>query len=195
MKRYLLLVAFATVFLGGAPSEQNSAVSIPILNPQFDVDELPCAPGASCNELGITGWLVGPQTWVLKASTVQYPKAPSEGLNLAAVGGPSSTGSILQTVGAVVQANTTYVLKVTVGARADYPFTGYTAALLAGNVIVAAGNSATPVGGTFVIDVVVCESGANPPQLGQPLQIFVKSTGTGEADIAAVSLTAQPTAQ
>jgi hypothetical protein len=41
------------------------------------------------------------------------------------------------------------------------------------------GHSATPTGGTFVIDTVVYHSGANPPQLGQPLQIFIKSTGLG----------------
>jgi hypothetical protein len=53
------------------------------------------------------------------------------------------------------------------------------------------GHSATPVGGKFVIDTIVYSSGANPPQLGQPLQIFVKSTGFGQADVAAVSLSAE----
>jgi hypothetical protein len=88
-------------------------------------------------------------------------------------------GSIFQTLGATVQANTTYRLKIEVGARVDFPFTGYRAALLAGNVELVEGHSATPTGGTFVIDTVVYHSGANPPQLGQPLQIFIKSTGLG----------------
>jgi hypothetical protein len=80
---------------------------------------------------------------------------------------------------------------VSVGARADYPFTGYTAALLAGNVTLASGNKATPVGGTFVTESIVYKSGANPPQLGQPLQIFIRSLGTtGQADISGVSLAA-----
>ncbi len=72
------------------------------------------------------------------------------------------------------------------GARADFPFTGYRAALLAGNVELVEGHSATPTGGTFVIDTVVYHSGANPPQLGQPLQIFIKSTGLGQLNVRAV---------
>jgi hypothetical protein len=101
----------------------------------------------------------------------------------------------LQTLGATVQANTTYVLKMSVGARADYVFTGYAASLLAGNVVLASGHKATPVGGTFVTEVVVYESGATPAQLGQPLQILITSTGDGEVDIQSVALTALPTAQ
>ena len=95
----------------------------------------------------------------------------------------------MQTLGATVQANTTYVLKLIVGARADIPFTGYLAALTAGSVTLSASNAATPVGGTFVEDVIVYRSGASPAQLGQPLQIFVKSLGDGQVDIAGVSLT------
>jgi hypothetical protein len=56
---------------------------------------------------------------------------------------------------------------------------------------VAASHAATPVGGTFVSDVIEYKSGASPAQLGQPLQIFVKSVGTGEVNIAKVTLTMQ----
>ena len=149
-------------------------------------------PGASINQ--ITGWITGPQTGTYKASTTQYPGiAPTTGLYCAFVGGNQSSGSILQTLGATVQANTTYVLSVEVGARADYVFTGYVAALLAGNVTLASGHRATPVGGTFVTEVVGYESGATPAQLGQPLQILITSTGDGQVNIAGVGLTAIPT--
>jgi hypothetical protein len=77
-----------------------------------------------------------------------------------------------------------------VGARADQPFTGYAAALMAGNVTLAAGNKATPVGGTFVTEEIVYNSGASPAQLGQPLPILVRSLGNGQVNIAGVSLTA-----
>ena len=140
---------------------------------------------------GISGWLVGPQTNTVKFGTQQYPIAPAAGIHLAALGNSNATGSILQTLGATVQANTTYTLKVTIGARADYPFTGYEAALLAGNVTVAIGNKATPVGGSFATEELTYSSGATPPQLGQPLQIFVKSIGTGQVDVAAVVLTSE----
>src|SRR5580698_4999505 len=178
MKRYLLVVALAAMALCTA-SAQQSPVSIPILNPGFEDDVLACAP-AQCNYGPITGWISGPWTSVFKPSTAQFPGGIPGGVNVAAIGNEYSTGSILQTLGPAVQANTTYVLKVGVGARADFPFTGYVAALLAGNVTLAAGNKATPVAGTFVTEVVVYQSGANPPQLGQALQIFVKSVGTGQ---------------
>jgi hypothetical protein len=61
---------------------------------------------------------------------------------------------------------------------------------VAGNVTVASGNTATPVGGAFVIEEITYNSGANPGQVGKPLQVFVKSLGTGQVDVAAVTLTA-----
>ena len=103
------------------------------------------------------------------------------------MGGPPTSGSILQTLGATVQANTTYILTAEVGARADNPFTGYTASLLAGNVLLTSGHKATPAGGTFVTEVVAYESGATPAQLGQPLQVLITSTGDGQVDIAGCS--------
>jgi hypothetical protein len=191
MKRYLLVVALAATVLSPA-SAQETTISIPILNPTFDADGMSCAAGANCYENAATGWLCGPSSGVAKFSTVQYPAAPPDGIYLAAIGDSYVTGSILQTLGASVQANTTYILTLAVGARADYPFTGYVAALLAGNVTVASRNAATPVSGTFVADVIVYESGANPAQLGQPLQILVKSLGTGQVNVGVVSLTATP---
>jgi hypothetical protein len=183
----------ATLWL--AVPAQAQAVPIPVLNPKFNQDVLTCGPGSNCNQYGITGWITGPQTFVLKASTAQYPGAPITGQYVGAIGTSSSSGSILQTLGATVQANTTYILTVEVGARADYVFTGYEAALLAGNVTLASGHKATPVGGSFVTEIVLYESGATPAQLGQPLQIFITSTGSGQTDLAFVSLDSEPTAE
>jgi len=191
MRRYLLVVALAALVLATAFA-QGTPTPIPILNEHFNLDTLSCSPGNPCSTPGITGWLCGPQTYTQKMSTVQYPSAPPEGLYVSAIGNSVSTGSILQTVGATVQANTTYTLTLGVGARADYSFTGYFAALMAGNVTLASGNSATPVGGEFVNEVIVYNSGATPARLGLPLQILVKSIGTGEVNIVAVSLTATP---
>jgi hypothetical protein len=190
MKSIFLLLPIAIAVLGTAFA-QDAATSIPILNPQFEVDKLTCAPSASCYEFGITGWLPGPQTTLFKAGTSQFPGAPAGGIYVAAIGYPSlSTGSIFQTLGATLQANTTYTLKVRLGARADVPFAGYIAALGAGNVTLASGNSATPKPGTFVTEVIVYKSGAEPPQLGQPLQILVRSLGSGQVDVSNVTLTA-----
>jgi hypothetical protein len=111
------------------------------------LDQLTCAAGYNCFAANISGWLCGPETGLQKASAAEDPSAPAEGLFVAAIGNKGGTGSILQTLGDTLQPNTLYVLKVKVGARTDYPFTGYSAGLVAGNVTVASGNTATPVGG------------------------------------------------
>ena len=189
MKTRRLLLPLIALFAGVLSAQ--TPVSIPIFNPIFQDDTLSCSPSGGCAYFSITGWVVGPETYVQKMSPTQYPTAPVDGLYVAAIGNSSATGSILQTLGVTVQANTTYILTIGVGARADYPFTGYLASLMAGNVTVAASHSATPVGGTFVSDVIEYKSGATPAQLGQPLQIFVKSVGTGQVDVAKVTLTMQ----
>jgi hypothetical protein len=162
---------------------------VAITNPVFVDDQIKCGSGQSCSAGNVSGWICGPQTGIATFSKTQYPTAPAAGLYAAYLGGGNGSGSIFQTLGVTIQPNTTYTLKIKVGARADESFTGYKAALLAGNVELVEGHSATPVGGSFAIDTVVYSSGANPPQLGQPLQIFVKSEGFGQADVAAVTLT------
>ena len=191
MRRLLLLMMPLAASVLGTASAQTTT-TIAILNPQFDMDTLWCSPGYLCYApvAGITGWQIGPETNVQKMSPVQYPDAPAEGIYVATLGWSYATGSILQTLGDSVQANTIYILKVRLGARADDPFTGYTASLLAGNVTLASSNRATPVGGTFVTDVIVYNSGASPTQLGKPLKILIMSKGTGQVNISGVSLTA-----
>jgi len=170
---------------------QKTVTTIPILNPGFEDDVLACA-GVDCDAAPLTGWLCGPYAGVFKPGTAQFPHGVPGGTNVAYLGRGNTTitGSILQTLGAAVQPNTTYVLQLSVGARADYAFTGYIASLMAGNVTLASDNSLTPAPGTFLTDVIVYESGAAPPQLGQRLQILVKSIGAGQVDIDNVSLTA-----
>lgn len=189
MKTRLIFVSLSASVLWTASAQ----TSIAITNPLFIDDEIKCSSNETCGAgvLNISGWIIGPSTGVQIYSKTQYPSAPASGIYAAAIGYQGTSGSIFQTLGATVQANTTYTLKVEVGARADFPFTGYKAALLAGSVELIEGHSATPTGGTFVIDTVVYSSGANPPQLGQPLQIYIKSTGFGQVNVRAVTLTAQ----
>ena len=189
IQQVLLLLSAS---LSSTAFAQSTRVDIPILNRFFLEDQLSCSPGASCyGDVNITGWLCGPITSVQKYSTAQYPAAPPQGLYVAALGYTQGTGSIIQTLGDTVQANTTYVLKVEIGARLDVPFTGYVASLMGGNVVLASRSNATPKAGTFVTDVITYSSGANPPQFGKPLQIYVKSLGFGQVNITAVSLTAE----
>jgi hypothetical protein len=194
MRRYLVLLPIA-LMLSGTMFAQKTATTIAILNPGFEDDVLSCGEGFSCDAGPLTGWLCGPDAGVFKPSTAQFPNGVPGGTNVAYIGRGLNTiqaGSILQAVGATVQANTTYILTLSVGARADIGFTGYSAALMAGNVTLAYDNSLSPAPGTFLTDVIVYQSGAAPPQLGQRLQIRVKSVGTGQVDIDNVSLTAAP---
>jgi hypothetical protein len=190
MRRYMMLLPLASAFLWNAYA-QEATTPIAILNPEFNVDTLACSPGSNCSTFPITGWIVGPATGILKASDVQYPGTPADGIYVAYIGSPSTTGSIFQTLGVAVGANVTYTLTVTVGARADEVFTGYFAALGAGNVTLASGNTAIPLGGKFVTETIVYNSGASPAQLGQPLQILIKSLGSGQVNISKVTLTAK----
>jgi hypothetical protein len=190
MRIQQVILLLSASLSSGTAFAQGTA--IPIANPLFLEDQLSCSPGAGCyTSQNISEWLCGPVTSIAKLSTEQYPAAPPQGILVAALGYTQGTGSIQQTLSDTVQANTNYVLKIEIGARADVPFTGYLASLKAGNVVLASSSKATPTGGTFVTDAITYSSGANPPQLGKPLQISVKSLGFGQVNIRAVSLTAE----
>jgi hypothetical protein len=191
MRQFVLVLAVAGVSVATLFA-QKTATAIPILNPGFEWDVMACAPGYYCDGWFLTGWQCGPSTGIFKPSAVEFPNGIPGGTNVAYIGNTVVTGSILQTLGAAVQANTTYTLQLSIGARADLAFTGYWAVLLAGNVTLASDNTLTPAPGTFLTDVIVYKSGAAPPQLGQRLPILVKSVGTGDVSVDNVSLTAAP---
>jgi len=190
MRRYLLVFPVAAA-LGGAIFAQTPKRVIAMVNRSFEDDVLWCAAGYDCDASPLTGWVCGPYAGVFKPSTAQFPNGVPGGMNVAYLGRGENviTGSISQAVGATVRANTTYTLKLSIGARADLAFTGYSAALLAGNVPLAYDDSLSPAPGTFLTDVLVYKSGAAPPQLGERLQILIKSVGNGQVDIADVLLT------
>jgi len=187
MKRSLmaLLVALAGSVLSTASGQ--TAIQIPLLNPGFEEDVLGCGPG--CSEVSITGWLCGPSSGTFKPAAAQFPGGVPSGVNVAFVGNAYSTGSIMQVAPVHLSANNTYTLKLSIGHRADYAFTGYFAALMAGNVVLAYDSSLNPAPGTWMEDVIVYKSGNNPPQYDQPITIFIKSLGTGQVEIDDVLLT------
>ena len=188
MRPLLLLFTFA----GALVCTASAQTSIPIFNPAFNTDALNCTPSAYCYEQGgISGWLTGPSTGIIKPGTAQFPGGVPEGANVAYLGGSSITGSLSQALGATLQANTTYTLTLHVGHRLDEPFTGYLSSLQAGGVTVASSSGPIPPAGTFLEHVTVYQSGASPLQLGQPLAISIRSLGTGQTEIAEISLTVQ----
>jgi hypothetical protein len=77
-RRLMSAIVFVNMGLALAVSVKAQEVPIPILNPKFDMDVLTGAVYAS--QVGITGWIADPYSGVLRASTTQYPSAPSTGL-------------------------------------------------------------------------------------------------------------------
>ena len=185
-----VLVASACAQTPPAVQEPGSSYDIPILNAYFADDVLFCDAGAACFSSGVTGWICGALTGIFKPGSAQYPTGIPNGTNVVAVGSSLVTGSIVQTTGYTLSANTTYALTVTLGARADAAFTGYKVSLMAGNVVIASDGSAQPAPGTFVKELITVNTGDSPPQLGLPLQIRISSLGSGQVNINGVSLVA-----
>lgn len=144
-----------------------------------------------CFYPAITGWSVGPNSGVQKTSTADFPGGLPDGVNFAYVGNAHSTGSLTQILNATVRANAIYTLNMSVGQQLGIAMTGYVAALMAGGITLVSDSSLKPAPGTFLEETIVYNSGPNPPQLGRPLVIFVKSLGNGQVDIDKVSLTVQ----
>jgi hypothetical protein len=188
MKPYLLLLLFWSLALYLA-SAQESTFAIPVINPGFETDVQTCS-GDPCYVAGITGWLVGPVSGTFRPGPLQYPAGVPGGLNVAGIGNFSSSGSIMQTTGVALRADTTYVLKLSIGQRLDYPLTGYVASLMAGGIVLASDNKLQPAAGTFLTDTIVYKTGPHPALAGLPLQIIVTSAGDGEVDVDNVTLTA-----
>jgi hypothetical protein len=172
------------------------ALDIPITNAGFEQVVLPCAPGPACFARDVAAWTGTGQFSTFKPSTGPggiFPGGLPEGMNVGAVGNEVGVGSLVQTLTATLQPNTTYTLVFSVGSRSDYVFTGYTIDLLAGSTTLASDSSLSPPTGTFVTGRIVYSSVANPTLLGQRLAIRLTSRGAGSADFDKLSLDATPT--
>lgn len=180
-----------------------SATPVTVNNPSFEALVLSCTAGPSCFVDGdIPGWVpsVFLSTATFKPSTGlggEFSSIP-DGANVAAVGNELGGANIFQALTATVQANMLYMLDVSVGARADFPFSQYTIALEAGGAVLASDSSLNPSAGSFLPDAITFFSGPTPTTLGQQLGIRLSATGlsvTGaeaQADFDKVLLDASP---
>jgi hypothetical protein len=107
------------------------------------------------------------------------------GVNVAGVGNGTGAANIFQALTATVQPNTLYTLDVSVGHRADFPFSEYTIDLEAGGTILASDSSLSPGAGTFLADAITFSSGPTPPTLGDQLGIRLSATGLSVTGAAA----------
>ena len=158
------------------------AASVPIANPSF---EDPALSNGAYQMAAPTGWTVanGNSNVVVWSPGSPYPNsfygsAPPGGSQVLALGGNFSSGEIVQTLNATLQANTTYTLSYWVGARYDIPISSYNVILLAGGIALAADHVGNPSPGQFVKRTIVYHSGANS---GGQLSIDLVGTGRNYA--------------
>ncbi len=148
---------------------------VPVKNPSFEADVL-CD---GCLAITITDWATSPGggDGVLNPTTSQYPAgAVPDGDNIAYVNLPGN--SVRQVLSAVLEAGRRYTLEVEVGHRLDESFAGYRMQLRAGGVVLAEDDSTqSPAPGEFVTARVTYYASPSDPQLGQPLEIWLRSPG------------------
>lgn len=175
LRRLSILIAALTL--------PSWAVDIPIVNAGFEQVILPCAPGPACSARDVFGWTGTGQIATFKGSTGaggNFPGGIPEGVNTGGTGNEFGIGTLVQTLGATLQANTTYTLVYSVGSRSDYLFSGYSVELLAGATTLSTDTSLSPASGTFATGRIVYSStAANPALQGQRLGIRLTSAGRG----------------
>jgi hypothetical protein len=123
---------------------------------------------------------------VYKPSTASYPLGVPNGVNVAFLTEDGPSVSISQTLSATLKASDTYTLNYYVGLRADpnvfnpaFGCYGFSVSLEAGGTVLATTSPACPATvGTFESLNLVYNSGANPAQLGDQLQIVLTATGS-----------------
>jgi len=208
--RWELLLLTAALATGA------SASVIPIVNAGFETDVLACAAGTTCaTDDTVTSWTgstADPKGFadgingagsfgVFKPGSVQYPGGIPGGSNIAYLYGTTYSPSISQVLSASLLANDTYTLTVWIGQRTDTNTgcNGFNAALEAGGVVLSQLNYITQgcqelTHGSFTEFTETYTSGANPAQLGDPLEIVLTANGsgsgieTGEVDFDNVAL-------
>lgn len=179
---------------------------IVVQNPGFEVDAV--EPGKYNDKIVPAFWsrhdpanIIGQDYNSLgvlnPAGTTLYPGGAPEGSNVALVflwraqtdGVPAG---YVQVLGDMLQADTTYTLRVKVGniapeANAAYDlggFPGYRVELLAGDVVLAAdANTLAPAEGSFLQSEVVFTATADDPGLGLPLAIRLINLNKGDSGI------------
>ncbi|NJM37880.1 MAG: PEP-CTERM sorting domain-containing protein [Akkermansiaceae bacterium] len=94
--------------------------------------------------------------------------------------GYANAGATLsQTLTALFAADTQYTLTVDVGDRRDLVFPTYFIELFAGSTLLVQDNSSLTPNDGFLTSTLTYLSPASHPELGQPLQIRLRSTGSG----------------
>jgi hypothetical protein len=190
MKKYpILLITTIFVFLVLGTSGAFAALRVPVTNPDFEADAL---PSEGSDQPTIVGWdtTSGGGDGIFRPTASDYPSGIPSGDNVAYVN--TSGNRVRQVLSTPLAPNTTYVLKVAVGWNGNDPFAGYTVQLQAGGTVLAEDTSSRmPDQGNWVTSIVRYTSGPDDPEIGEPLEIWLRSPGI-QANYDSVELMAYP---
>ncbi|MCC9603401.1 hypothetical protein LOC67_22860 [Stieleria sp. JC731] len=151
-----------------------------ILNPGFEQLVIGGNGGAFGYVLyDIPNWTFTGEVGTFKPDGGQFPGGVPEGVNVAAIGNQSGSGSISQTLNLALQPHMRYSLMVDVGRRLDFPFTTYSVELLAGSEVIATGSNVDPSAGNFQLEELSFTTGETHAQIGQDLGIRLTTNIAG----------------
>jgi hypothetical protein len=179
-----------TLSIGLSTFATAHAAPIAIGDPSFEGVAL--SPGAFTSGVyAANSWNSNANGGIFRPTASNYPGGVPDGVNIGYAGGSAVIDQLLN---ANLTVNTTYTLSVSVGNRLDAPHNdGYSIQLLAGGAVL---NGTTtlpaPAQGQFVLATDVYTAGSGDPHLGQPLEIKLISTPTGQASFDNVTLDASP---
>jgi len=166
------------------------AAPIAIGDPSFEGVAL--TPGNfTSGSYAANSWNSNANGGIFRPTASNYPGGVPDGVNIGYAGGSAVIDQLLN---ANLTVNTTYTLSVSVGNRLDAPHNdGYSIQLLAGGAVL---NGTTtlpgPAQGQFALATDVYTAGAGDPHLGQPLEIKLISSATGQVSFDNVTLDASP---
>ncbi|MFT4542236.1 MAG: photosystem II stability/assembly factor-like uncharacterized protein [Planctomycetota bacterium] len=152
--------------------------------------EIPPMADGTWNSTGGPGWtLFGSGGFWNPGASNGYPgSAVPEGLNA----GWINNGSLRQTLNAPLTASTQYVLSSEVGNPLAFGSSSgntFRIELYAGGVLLDVESGTAPPLGQWQPHSLTYDSGPNPPQVGQPLEIRLVADGTAEVNFDAVTIT------
>lgn len=168
-------LVLSSILLGGLSSLPAFAFPVTILDPSFETQTPADGGWVSDPTRGpyvttINAWDQSGSTGIFQPTAVPYPAGlpAGNGVNVAWI----NSGSISQTLGAVVLADHTYTLSVDIGQRADTSDISYQVELLAGGVVIASDtDGVNPLSGEWATSVVAFTPTAGDAAIGAALGI------------------------
>src|ERR1041385_5399941 len=170
------ITLFSMMFLASAASSQAG----PIFISNFGFEDTDIGIGGIVNG-DAPGWTVSngfAGVWHPgQGATPFFNNGAPEGTQFLFVGFEGGAADVSQTLGATVEANTTYALSFYLGQRLDLALSTDSVSLLWNGRVLASDATGTTTPGNFTARTITFNSGANPDTLGQTLGISIHASG------------------